>query len=558
MEKTKLKPLPEDDKGEILMLQTVKGELDQDILIFYDSGCSAASISTSAVNILKCPTIREGPTQLHTTGDETINSPHGDVRVSLKMKDGKMAEFNALQLDEVTQRFPCYQQKEAWTDLNKSYKKDKKTKDKLPPVDDRAANNRVGIMLGIKYQKYFPKLIYQREDGLAIYESCFQSKDGNTHILAGPHKSFREENEKLSSNYAFYFSKETQAHRIMVRSHTLGLPSDFHKLQEPPFEGDFCYGNHCYAHRDGMITPTGHLSSYHSNILRDEINFEKIQNLGTKSNYRCEACRNCSKCLNSENLEEISMKEEREQSLLEAGIRYDRENAMVVANLPFSEPPAKKLTDNIRTATAVLNSQIRGVEKKPETREELVKAHDKLVSRGYAVKLSELPPETREAMKVREGSDYYLPWAAVRKQNSLSSPVRLVFNASSRTPNGESLNAILCKGQNQLTKLYDILIKLRFGKEALIGDIRMMYNNVKLADQYLKYQKYLWRENLEPDNPIETYVITTLIYGVKPSGNQCIHALKLVADECNERYPEHKLGDHAVKNFVFYFFFKHV
>ena len=50
----------------------------------------------------------------------------------------------------------------------------------------------------------------------------------------------------------------------------------------------------------------------------------------------------------------------------------------------------------------------------------------------------------------------YIPWRAVWKENSLSTPCRVVFDASSNTGNGFSLNDILVKGRNNMNKLAEI------------------------------------------------------------------------------------------------------
>ena len=54
----------------------------------------------------------------------------------------------------------------------------------------------------------------------------------------------------------------------------------------------------------------------------------------------------------------------------------------------------------------------------------------------------------------------------------------MVFDASSRTPNGESLNNLLAKGKNLLPKLFDILLRFRRYNFAFSADIKSAYNNI--------------------------------------------------------------------------------
>jgi hypothetical protein len=105
----------------------------------------------------------------------------------------------------------------------------------------------------------------------------------------------------------------------------------------------------------------------------------------------------------------------------------------------------------------------------------------------------------------------------------------MVFDASSKTPGGNSLNGVLAKGQNRLCKLQHLLVRFRRGKAAVTADISMAYNGTKLRPEHLKYQKYLWKDGLLEANPTKVMYVTTLIYGVKPSGQQTQVSLEKLA-----------------------------
>jgi hypothetical protein len=62
------------------------------------------------------------------------------------------------------------------------------------------------------------------------------------------------------------------------------------------------------------------------------------------------------------------------------------------------------------------------------------------------------------------------------------------------------------------------LVRFRRGLATVTADISMAYIGTKLRPEYLKYQKYLWKYNLLPENPTKVMYVTTLIHGVKPSG----------------------------------------
>ena len=65
----------------------------------------------------------------------------------------------------------------------------------------------------------------------------------------------------------------------------------------------------------------------------------------------------------------------------------------------------------------------------------------------------------------------FIPWRAVWNGNSISTPCRLVFDASQPTASGCSLN-----------KLVEIVISWSIHKIGYHTDIKKMYNSVKLVE----------------------------------------------------------------------------
>ena len=65
----------------------------------------------------------------------------------------------------------------------------------------------------------------------------------------------------------------------------------------------------------------------------------------------------------------------------------------------------------------------------------------------------------------------------------------------------------------------------------------MFYNSILLHQDHWKYQKSLINPYLNPNSKVLIAVITTLIYGVRPVGNQCEEGIKLLAMEVHEKLP---------------------
>ena len=156
---------------------------------------------------------------------------------------------------------------------------------------------------------------------------------------------------------------------------------------------------------------------------------------------------------------------------------------------------------------------------------------------GFVDYVSNLSPEQQQRLKDSPIQNY-IPWNAVWKENSISTPCRIVFNASMPTGSQISLNDILAKGKNNMNSLVDIVIRWRTHANALHTDVQKMYNSVMLNESDWCYQRYIWQEQLDQRFIPEEKVIKTLIYGVKSSGNQAERALRVTAEKFNEEFPE--------------------
>ena len=64
-----------------------------------------------------------------------------------------------------------------------------------------------------------------------------------------------------------------------------------------------------------------------------------------------------------------------------------------------------------------------------------------------------------------------------------------------------------------------------------------MYNTVKLKEDHWCLQRYLWSNNLDPNQPPQEKIIKTLIHGVKSCGNQAERTLRKTANHSKDQYP---------------------
>ena len=262
-----------------------------------------------------------------------------------------------------------------------------------------------------------------------------------------------------------------------------------------------------------VITETNQVMTVQSELRK----FFERQEAGLDTTFRCIKCRDCKQCLKGAGEERKSMMQEAHQEIIRESVFIDKELNRGVAKLPFITDPTGRLTNNTRLATKRLENVCRKYGSDPEVRDMINAAFDKLISRGHIVYLEDLTTDLQQKIKKAKVS-YTIPWDVAFKEDSVTTPARPVFDASSKTPGGNSLNDLLAKGSPDMVRLIDMVLGWRIGPSALIGDIRQFYNSVQLHEDHWQFQKILLKENLDPASKTMTAIIKTLIYGVKPVG----------------------------------------
>nr|CAI5838764.1 unnamed protein product [Callosobruchus analis] len=131
--------------------------------------------------------------------------------------------------------------------------------------------------------------------------------------------------------------------------------------------------------------------------------------------------------------------------------------------------------------------------------------------------------------------DYFMPHHGVLKENSLTTKLRTVFNASSPSTTGVSLNSLQMVGPILQPDLLAILLSFRFHEIVLSSDIKMMYRMVLINPDQRHFQKIIWRES--PDQPISVFQLNTVTYGTASGSFLAIRSLFQVANEVEDKFP---------------------
>ena len=506
------------DSG-IYLLQTININKNR-LTIFYDNGCSDFVIKQSAVKMLGSNATQESAQtiQLGGVGDTYTECTHGTYNIRIPLHNGQTASLSGVCLEKITSTFPHYPLNKVEEDIHQCYKSFGGVTNTLPKLPSSVGGD-VHLMIGVKYLRYYPRMIFQLPSGLAIYESVFVNADGGRGVVGGPHQVFT----KIHQHYFNTFQESTFfSNQYNIFKTGLQVNPDIPLL--------------CYKSNQDVSTQSHTTNTYLSSHQRI---FEEVESTGSEISYRCTNCRNCNQCKNHKEIEAISLKEEIEQNIIDASVNIDVKNGITTASLPFISDATSRLAPNKEKAMKVYQQQLRKLSNpiNKKDKDDIIESEAKLQQLGYVDYVKHLPIHIQNYL-VEHQVQNYIPWRAVWKVNSVSTPCRIVFDASQATSSGYSLNDLLAKGRNNLNRLQEILIRWSIHKVAIHTDIRKMYNTVNLDLKDWCYQRYIWQSEFNPTKIPEEKVVKTLIYGVRSSDNQAECGLRKVAKLSKEEYPE--------------------
>ncbi|XP_029054599.2 uncharacterized protein LOC114881882 [Osmia bicornis bicornis] len=186
----------------------------------------------------------------------------------------------------------------------------------------------------------------------------------------------------------------------------------------------------------------------------------------------------------------------------------------------------KVLGNSYSTARSCLRRTLNKLSRNPEYREQYQRFMKEYEDLGHMKKASSISPN--------DTSIYYLPHHGVFKPDSETTKLRVVFNGSSPTTTGISVNDIMHTGANLLLNINDVLLWIRHHKCIFGTDITKMYRQVRVHEDDWNLQRILWI--VEESNEVP-YTLTTVTYGTKAAPFLAVRALLQLAEDEGQRYP---------------------
>ena len=170
------------------------------------------------------------------------------------------------------------------------------------------------------------------------------------------------------------------------------------------------------------------------------------------------------------------------------------------------------MPDNFENCVARLSSQLKRLRKDPE----ILKEYDSIIQDQLQSGIIE---QVDCAKRPDVGRVHYLPHHGVVRRDALTTKLRVVFDASSKpSSDSPSLNECLYSGPALTPTIFNVLLRFREKRIALVGDIEKAFLNVGVAEEDRDVLRFLWVDSLEEENPgLMLYRFCRVVFGVNAS-----------------------------------------
>ncbi|XP_043263933.1 uncharacterized protein LOC122404103 [Colletes gigas] len=196
-----------------------------------------------------------------------------------------------------------------------------------------------------------------------------------------------------------------------------------------------------------------------------------------------------------------------------------------VVRLPFTHPrPDEALGNSYRIALSALGR----LRKKLDADQTLVREYT-----SFLTEYEELGHMTR--IEPIDETRLYIPHRAVVRTESATTKLRVVFNATSRTAGGRSLNDILHVGPKLQNDITSVLTRWRLYEYVLVADIEKMFRQILVAPQDRRYQCILWRT--PETEQLNAFELNTVTYGTACAPYLSMRTLLELKNQDGHRYP---------------------
>uniref|UniRef100_A0A182NVM4 DUF1758 domain-containing protein n=1 Tax=Anopheles dirus TaxID=7168 RepID=A0A182NVM4_9DIPT len=214
------------------------------------------------------------------------------------------------------------------------------------------------------------------------------------------------------------------------------------------------------------------------------------------------------------------------EALFESSTTREKDGRFTVL-LPKDPAKLQQLGSSFDIAKRRLDSLSRRLNANPAQKRQYQQFLDEYLQMGHM--------EEKRSSSKDCGQVYYMPHHCIVRPDSLTTKLRVVFDASCSTDSGDSLNDALIVGPVVQDDLVSITLRFRLPKYALIADIEKMYRQIWVQKSERPLQRILWKN--DSDGDIKIFQLNTVTYGTSSAPYLATKCLKMLAQQGKATYP---------------------
>jgi len=200
-----------------------------------------------------------------------------------------------------------------------------------------------------------------------------------------------------------------------------------------------------------------------------------------------------------------------------------------IVTLPTKKDIVPQLGNSFEIAKRRLNSLNRRLASNKDLKAAYIAFLEEYVQLGHMEEITEQHTNIDTPI-------YYLPHHCILRPDSLTTKLRVVFDASCATDSGLSLNDALMVGPVVQDDLVAIMIRFRLPKFAIVADIEKMYRQVWIKKEDRSLQRILWQNC--PEDKLRIYELKTITYGTASAPYLATKCLQMLSVHGTSTHPE--------------------
>ena len=189
------------------------------------------------------------------------------------------------------------------------------------------------------------------------------------------------------------------------------------------------------------------------------------------------------------------------------------------------------LPTNYNNSLSRLKSQLKKLRLYPD----ILEMYNNVISEQVEMGVIEQVSLLEQAQQI-----HYIPHQAVCRENAETTKLRVVYDASCKDrKSGVSLNDCLHAGPALTPLIFDILLRFRSSRVALVGDIEKAFLNIEVHPEDRDCLRFLWVDDIHKADPqIVVYKFSRVPFGAKSSPFLLNAVLQHHIEKYNENDPE--------------------